>query len=168
MNGDNAGRRFLRRHFFKLAGFALVACVVLIAYARVSRKSAGPFALAADVPRGALVYAQFSDLPALVKRWDESKLKEQYLASTNFQQFRTQHLALKLIERWTEFNDALGFPLDALTVGEAAENRAALAVYDFGRLEMVFVAPLGEEKLAATQFFQNTDQFEETELPDGT
>lgn len=160
--------RFLRRHLFQFAIVALVACAVLIVYARVSKKAAGPFALAADVPRGALLYAQFSDLPALVKRWDESKLKEQYLASTNFQQFQTRHLALKLIERWTEFNDGIGFPLDALTVADSAEGRAALAVYDLGRLEMVFVAPVGEEKLAATKFFQNTDQFEETELPDGT
>src|SRR5436305_346860 len=33
---------------------------------------------------------------------------------------------------------------------------------------MVFVAPISEEKLAATKFFKSTDQFEETELPDGT
>jgi hypothetical protein len=168
MIGHGAGRRFLRRHFFKLVVIAIIACAVLIAYAGVSKKSTGPFALAADVPRGALLYAQFSDLPALVKRWNESKLKERYLASTNFQQFQSQHLALKLVERWSEFNDAIGFPLDALTVGEAAENRAALAIYDIGRLEMVLVAPIGEDKLAATKFFQNTDQFEETELPDGT
>lgn len=160
--------KFLRRHFFKLAVVVLLACAALIAYARMSKKSAGPYALAADVPRGALVYAQFSDLPALVKRWEESKLKERYLASTNFQQFQSRHLALKLIERWEEFNSAVGFPLDDLTIGEAAENRAALAVYDIGRLEMVFIAPVGEEKLAATKFFQNADQFEETELPDGT
>src|SRR5437868_5787708 len=168
MIAHGASRRFLRRHLFKFTIIVLVACAVLIAYARVSRKSTDPFALAEDVPRGALLYAQFSDLPAFVKRWNESKLKEQYLASTNFQQFQSRHLALKLIERWSELNDGIGFPLDALMVGEAAEDRAALAVYDIGRLEMVFVAPISEEKLAATKFFQNTDQFEETELPDGT
>src|SRR4051812_23646960 len=168
MIAHNIGRRFLRRHFLKLAVIMLVACAVLIAYARVSKKTTVPFALAGDVPRGALLYAQFSDLPALVKRWDESKLKEQYLSSTNFQQFQSRHLALKLIERWSELNDGIGFPLDTLTVGEAAEDRAALAVYDIGRLEMVFVAPISEEKLAVTKFFKSTDQFEETELPDGT
>jgi hypothetical protein len=168
MNARKACHKFLRGHLLLLAVIVLLACAVLIAYARASKKSASQYALAADVPRGALLYAQFSDLPPLVKRWDESKLKEQYLASTNFQQFQSRHLALKLIERWEEFNDAVGFSLDALTVGEAAENRAALAVYDIGRLEMIFVAPISEEKLAATKFFQNTDQFEETELPDGT
>src|SRR2546430_15534443 len=161
MSAWKAYHRFLRRHLFLLAAIVLLACVMIIAYARSSKKSVSPYALAADVPRGALVYAQFSDLPALIKRWDESKFKEQYLASTNFQQFQSRHLALKLIERWQEFNDGIGFSLDALTVGEASENKAVLAVYDFGRLEMIFIAPVSEEKLAATKFFQSADQFEE-------
>src|SRR3954452_1059044 len=97
MGTDGAGRRFLRGYLLKFLVIALVACAVLIVYARVSKKSTGPFALASDVPRGALLYAQFSDLPALVKHWDESQLKEQYLTSTNFQQFQSRHLALKLI-----------------------------------------------------------------------
>lgn len=168
MSAEQAGNKFLRGHLFLLASVLLVAGAILIAYAQSSKKSVNPYALAADVPRGALLYAQFSDLPALIKRWDDSKLKEQYLASTNFRQFESRHLALKLIERWQEFNEAVGFSLDELTIGEAAENKAALAVYDFGRLEMVFVAPINEEKLMATKFFQSADQFEETELPDGT
>ena len=168
MVGRKDGRGFLRQRFFIVAALTLLACAVLIAYARVSKKQATAFPLAADVPRGALVYVQFSDLPALVKRWDESQLKERYLASTNFQQLQGRHLALKLIERWEEFNSAVGFPLEALTISETTERGAALAVYDVGRLEMVFVAPVGEEKLAATKFFASADQFEETELPDGT
>lgn len=168
MFARNVGRRFWRRHLFKLAVLALLACALVFAYASAQKRSAGAYPLAADLPRGALLYAQFSDLPALIKRWDESKLKERYLASTNFQQFQSRHLALKLIERWEEFNNALGFPLDALALGQAAENRAALAVYDIGRLEMVFIAPIGEERLAATKFFQNVDQFEETQLAGGT
>ncbi|HEY0378043.1 MAG TPA: hypothetical protein VGC87_14080 [Pyrinomonadaceae bacterium] len=168
MIAGKSDRGVWRRRLFILGASALLGCVVLIAYARVSKRQAGAFPLSADVPRGALLYVQFGDLPALVKRWDESRLKERYLASTNFQQFQGRHLALKLIERWEEFNSAVGFPLDALTFSEAAEKGAALAVYDVGRLEMVFVAPVGEEKLAATKFFASADQFEETELPDGT
>jgi hypothetical protein len=168
MFARKVGRRFRRRHLFKLTTLTLLICVVLFAYAGAKKKDTGAYPLAADLPRGALLYAQFSDLPALIKRWDESQLKERYLASTNFQQFQSRHLALKLIERWEEFNNALGFPLDALSLGQAAENRAALAVYDIGRLEMVFIAPVSEEKLAATKFFQDVDQFQETELPGGT
>jgi hypothetical protein len=89
----------------------LIICAGLIVYARI-RSSKHPFELAEDFPRGPLVYGQFSDLPALIKQWDQSRLKQQYLGSANYNQFQHGHLALKLVERWEEFNNALGFPLD--------------------------------------------------------
>ena len=168
MIARQAWQKYLRSHLFKFAAAALIICIGIIVYAKSSRHSTGAFALAEDFPRGALVYAQFRDLPALVKRWNESMLKQQYLNSINFQQFRQRHLALRLVERWEEFNSALGFSLDDATVTESTENRAAIAVYDIGRLEMVFIAPLTEEKMALTKFFQSQEQFEQTELPDGT
>jgi hypothetical protein len=113
------------------------------------------------------VYAQFSNLPALIEEWDRSQLKERYLKSTNYQQLQTRHLVLKLMSRWQEFNDALGFQIDVPAISGAAETRAALAVYDIGQLDLVFIAPLSEEKIALTQFFTNKDQFEETEAPGG-
>jgi len=146
----------------------VIACAGLIVYARASRLSRNAFALAEDLPRGAIVYAQFSDLPAFIKRWDDSTLKQQYLDSTNFKQFERRHLALKLFARWQEFNDALGFELDTAAISGAAENRAAIAVYDIGRLDIIFIAPINEEQAAATAFFRGKDQFEEIELPDGT
>jgi len=151
-----------------LIAIVLVVCVGLIVYAKSARQTTGPYALADDFPRGPMVYAQFKDLPALVKQWNDSALKEQYLGSTNFQQLEKSHLWLKLSERLGEFNDALGFMLDAEALTGATENKAAIAVYDIGRLDLVFIAPLSEEKLAATKFVESQDQFEERELPDGT
>ena len=145
----------------------LTICAGLLVYAK-SRASKHPFDLAEDFPRGPLVYGQFADLPALIKQWDQSHLKQQYLGSANYKQFRHGHLALKLIERWEEFNNALGFPLDTATLSNTADARVAIAVYDIGRLDLVFIAPMSEEKLLATEFFKSKDQFEETELPDGT
>lgn len=163
-----ACRGYLRTKLFVVVPLVFVVCVGLIVYAKASKQMRGPFDLAEDFPRGALVYAQCKDLPALIRQWNESTLKQQYLNSTNFQQFQQRHLALKLVERWEEFNSALGFTLDAATISESSENRAAIAVYDIGRLEMVFIAPISEERSAATKFFQSKDQFEQTELPDGT
>jgi hypothetical protein len=164
----SACQKRLRPHLVKLICIMLVVCVGLIVYAKSTRRAQGPFALAEDFPRGPLVYAQFKDLPALFKGWNDSALKEQYVGSTNFEQLGKSHLWLKLGERWGEFNDALGFMLDAEALTGAAENNAAIAVYDIGRLDLVFIAPLSQEKLAATKFFQSQDQFESRELPDGT
>jgi hypothetical protein len=168
MSQQRARQKSLRPRLIILISLVLIVCVGLIVYAKSARQASGPFALADDFPRGPLVYAQFKDLPALVKEWDESALKEQYLGSTNFQQLGQSHLWLKLHERWDEFNDALGFMLDAEALTGASEKSAGIAVYDIGRLDLVFIAPLGEEKFAATKFFEGQGQFEERELPDGT
>jgi len=161
-------QKYLRGRHGAILCLSFVLSAGLIVYARSSRLSQNAFALAEDLPRGAIVYAQFSDLPAFVKMWDESTLKQQYLDSANFKQFEQRHLALKLLARWQEFNDALGFELDMATISGATEKRAAIAVYDIGRLDMIFIAPLNEEQAAATKFFRSKDQFEGIELPDGT
>ena len=151
-----------------LTALLVLICVALFVYARSTRSSKNAYSLAGDLPRGALVYAQFANLPELLKQWDQSQLKERYLSSTNYQQFQHRHLALKLISRWEEFNNALGFPVDLATIGSSTDGAAAVAVYDIGQLDLLFIAPISEEKVALTQFFSSKDQFEETEAPDGT
>src|SRR5256714_7772081 len=162
-------RRLLTRKGVVASAIILfVALASLLAYAKSLRAGRGQYELADDCPRGALVYAQASDLPALLRLWGDSKLKEHYLASTNFRQFESGHVGIKLAARAQEFADALGFTLDAAALVEATEKKAAMAVYDIGRMEFVFVARPGEEKVLSARFFQNKDDFEETELPDGS
>ena len=141
--------------------------VAFVVFGRTAHKPRGEYGLANDLPRGALVYAQFANLSALIEQWEHSKLKEQYLNSTNYRQLQHRHLMLKLISRWEEFNNSLGFQLDTAAITGATETKAALAVYDIGQFNLVFIAPLSEEKIALTQFFTNKDRFEEIETPDG-
>jgi hypothetical protein len=168
MSHKHARRRLFRLRFIVGAALALLMCAALLGYARAWREAQGAYALANDLPRGALVYAQCADLPALVKRWAESPLKQQLSSSTVWQQFAHRHLALKLADRWAEYNDAFGFNIDAAALAGATTNRAAVAIYDIGRLDLVLVAPLSEEQRAAALFFAHTDNFAEVALPDGT
>ncbi|MGH9835798.1 MAG: hypothetical protein ACRD9Y_22495 [Blastocatellia bacterium] len=159
--------QLLKRSLVVIA-LLIVFIIIGMAISVVSaRRAANSFELANDFPRGALVYAQFKDLRVALKQWDESSLKDRYLGSVNYQQLQTRHLAIKLVSRWNEFNDATGFPIDTSALGALADNRAAIAVYDIGRLDLVLIAPLSDEKFAATQFFQSKDNFEEIESPDG-
>src|ERR1041384_6633437 len=145
----------------------VLICVALIVYARSTRSSKNPYSLAEDLPRGALVYAQFQNLPELIKQWDQSQLKDRYLNSTNYQQLLHRHLALKLISRWEEFNNAVGFPIDLSAIGSSTDGAAAVGIYDIGQLDLLFVAPISDEKVALTQFFKSKDHFQEVETPDG-
>ena len=158
-----------RRSILQLITVVLVFIgVVFVVFGRTAYVTKGEYGLASDLPRGAFVYTQFSNLPALLEQWDRSQLKERYLKSTNYQQLQHRHLMLKLISRWEEFNTALGFQVDVATITGTSETEAALAVYDIGQLDLVFIAPMNEEKIALTQFFSNKDQFEEVESPGGT
>ena len=65
------------------------------------------------------------------------------LAGVNQQQFWTRHLANKLFARWEEFNEAAGFPIDLDAFSTVADNRAAIAVYDIGKLDLMLIAPMG-------------------------
>jgi hypothetical protein len=146
---------------------ALIAFGLLLNAVSASRAEKN-FELAADFPRGVLVYAQFQDLPALIKQMNESPAKDRFLASVNQQQFWTRHLANKLFARWGEFNEAAGFSIDLGAFGTLADQRAAIAVYDIGKLDLMLIAPMSEAKFQACRFIQGKDQFEEVELPDGT
>lgn len=161
-------RQLIKRSFFTAALIAALVCIGVAINAVSAGRAAGGFELANDFPRGAVVYAQFEDLPAAVKQWDESALKERYLKSVNYQKLWSRHLANKLFSRWEEFNAAAGFSLGASAFSAVADNRAAVAVYDVGRLDLVVIAPLSDAKFAATQFFQNKGAFEELETPGGT
>ncbi|HEV8593762.1 MAG TPA: hypothetical protein VGQ55_16775, partial [Pyrinomonadaceae bacterium] len=149
----------------KIRSLIVIALLLaMIAYAGKSAAKTDPFSPAKDMPRGALVYAQFSDLPSLIKRWNDSQLKAKYLDSENFHDLTNRHLGLKLASRWQEFSDAAGFPIDLGALSGFADGRASVAIYDIGKLDMVFVAPISDELFAATQLMQNSSRFEEEDL----
>ena len=75
--------KYLKSKPLLIIAVILIICAALFVYAR-TRPNKTAFSLAEDFPRGALVYAQFKDLPGLIKQWDQSQLKQQYLNSTNY------------------------------------------------------------------------------------
>lgn len=152
----------MKRKLFIFA--AAVLAVSLIAYSQLKSEA---FAPAEDFPRGALVYVQIEDLPAFAKLWNESEFKNKYLESENFTEFSNRHLGRKLASRWQEFNAAVGFDLDLETVSGFAQKRAAVAIYDIGRLEFVFIAPVSDEIFTATKLFQNKEKFSSEQLENG-
>lgn len=152
----------------KLKIFVIAAVIAAAGFIAYSQMKTQAFAPAEDFPRDAAVYVQIADLPALIKLWNESPLKEKYLASENFTDFANNHLGRKLASRWREFSDAAGFPIDLEVLSKLAGNQAAIALYDVGKLDFVFIAPVSDEIFAATKFARNRENFTEQTLGDGT
>lgn len=148
--------------------FGGIAVLALVAYAVVSAVRTRPFSPAADLPRGAPVYLQIEDLPGFIKLWNQSSFKDKYLESQNFDDLSKRHLGLKITSRWQEFSDALGMPIDTDVVASLADKRAAVAVYDIGKLDIVFIAPMNDAMFEATKLMQGSDKFDSEQLDDGT
>jgi hypothetical protein len=160
-------RQIIKRFLFATVLLAALVGAGILIDAVSAGRGRDDFEPAKDFPRGAVVYAQFNDLPAAIKEWNASALKERYEASVNREKFWSRHLANKLFSRWEEFNEAAGFSLSASALGAVADRGAAIAVYDIGRLDLVLIAPLDEGRFAATEFFLNKGKFEEREAAGG-
>jgi len=151
---------------YKVLIAALVTLSAFVIYAKVAG-GVDKFSPAKDFPNGALVYIQFADLNKAFDLWENSRLKSEYLNSINYEEFRNRHLALKIAERWNEFNSAFPMPLEAKYFKGLSETKAAVAVYDIGKLEFVFIAPMSDEKILASYFFRYNTGFEKNSLADG-
>lgn len=151
----------------KILSIALIFAVMsatFFVFAKISAQK-NNFKQAEDFPRDALIYVQIQDLPVFIKLWNESEIRRKYLESANFAEFENNHLALKLAQRANEINEAVGIFPDLGFASVLSENRAALAVYDIGKIEFVFIAPMsGEEKILASVLFQKQADFEEIRL----
>jgi hypothetical protein len=150
----------------KLRLLLILLLLAVIVFAGGAAEKHDPYSQARDFPRGPLVYAQVADLPALIRAWNSSELRSKYLDSQNFADLKQRHLGLKLASRWQEFCDAAGFSFDLETIAGLANNRAAFALYDVGRLDFVFIAPVSDEVFAASQFM-SSGQFEQEDLDSG-
>ncbi|HEY0460676.1 MAG TPA: hypothetical protein VGC97_16180 [Pyrinomonadaceae bacterium] len=155
------------RKIFSIALIFLALLAAGFVFARISSPK-NNFQQAEDFPRGCLIYLQVRNLSALIKLWNDSAIRQKYLESRNFADFQSNHLALKLIERANEINEAAGIFPDLSFASGLSETSAALAVYDVGKMEFVVVAPLSEEKILASKLFEMRPNFEEIRLDDET
>jgi hypothetical protein len=117
--------------------------------------------LAGVMPRGAMVYLQARDLSALMKRWMSSPVRDQYYKSSSFSAFSKSRIYIKLQDRKSDFQTALGFGLDEERLSELAGGASAISIYDIGKLEIVLVTEVSRARAIATTMFKQIPQFQE-------
>lgn len=143
----------------------LIAILVLALSHQSDGQQARPLAeqlrLAGVMPKGAMVYLQVRDLGTLMKTWLASPTHEAFYDSASFKNFEKSNIYLKFQDRKKDFETALGFGVDEARLAELAGGASAVALYDIGNVELVFVTEVGREKAIATALFKNTPQFQE-------
>ncbi len=144
----------------------IVIIVVAVAFAhRSDGQQARPLAeqlkLSAVMPRGAMLYIQASDLSALMKTWLASPVRAQFYDSDSFAAFQKSRVYLKLQDRKKDFESAIGVGLDEGRLAELAGRMSAVAMYDIGKVELVFVTEIARPRALASALFKQAPQFQE-------
>lgn len=113
-----------------------------------------PPALANLVPTGAVVYLEAKDFASLLGDWDASREKTAWLASANYQAFSRSALFLKLSQAQTDFATAAGVPPDYALMKSIAGANSAIAIYNIGELEFLYVTRMPSARALATDLWK--------------
>jgi hypothetical protein len=112
------------------------------------------------VPSGAVLYLQAKDFSSLLADWDKSQEKEAWLKSKNHDVFSQSRLLLRLQSAGDEFAKAAGVPVGADLLHQAAGKQSALALYDIGKLQFLFITRRASADSMQSALWQTRSQFE--------
>jgi len=128
----------------KLFTLAVLLCATAVVgwslYQRAASTAARPPAQL--MPEGALLCIEAKDFAGLLHDWNSSPEKAQWVKSDNYAVFSNSRLFLRLSKASDEFAAAAGIPPDMNFLGQAAGQESALAVYDIGELQFLYVTRL--------------------------
>jgi hypothetical protein len=116
--------------------------------------------LAETVPAGPLLYLEAKDFSRLVRDWNASPEKEAWVKSDNYAVFARSHLLLRLTDARDEFAAAAGFPPDMVLVEQVAGGESALALYDVGKLEFLYVTRLASARAVETALWKSRADYQ--------
>lgn len=119
-----------------------------------------PKALAGLVPAGPLLYLEARDFASLVHDWNTSSAKDLWLGSDNYQVFSRSRLFIRLKEAQDEFAAAIGFPPDMSLVESVAGGESALALYDIGKLEFLYITRTPSVRAMENALWRTREKFE--------
>ncbi len=137
-----------------------LAPLALVVRALMQAPAPAPSRLAEFTPPGALVYLEARDFASLLREWNMSDVKRLWLESDNFQVFSRSRLFLRLTDAHAEFAAAAGVPA-AMDLAEAvAGDQSAIAVYDIGKLEFLYITRLPSARAMENAPWRTRSTFE--------
>jgi hypothetical protein len=117
--------------------------------------------LANFMPGGALLYLESPDFSRLLREWESSRVKNQWLASASYSTFSNSNLFMKLNEVYGQYGEAAGFLPDMKSVAGMAGAESALALYEIRDVEFLYVTRISESALAKSALWSVRSQFEQ-------
>lgn len=111
-------------------------------------------------PEGALLYVEAKDFSSLLSKWNDSPQKRQWVKSANYEVFSNSRLLLRLKGASDQFTAAAGLPPDANFLKQAAGRQSALAIYDVGKLQFLYITQLSSGSSMESTLWQSRSRFE--------
>jgi hypothetical protein len=143
---------------------AALLCALLLAaatYVYLQQRAAPPARLASFMPGGALAYLEAPEFGHLLRDWDASQVKADWLASENFAVFSRSNLFTKLSQVYAEYGETAGFLPDLKSIVEMAGSQSALALYEIRDVEFLYVSHIAESGVVASPLWAVRAKFEE-------
>lgn len=138
----------------------IAAVTVGIGWAAFQKPPASDHPLSKSVPSGALLYLEARDFSSLLSDWSRSAEKRQWLGSSNYQVFSRSRLLLRLRDAGNQFATAAGLPPDMNLLSQVAGNESALALYDLGKLQFLYITRSPSARSMQSQLWQTRSRFE--------
>jgi len=143
---------------------AIVICVALvgagIGWAAYRAAAPPSVPLSKYVPAGPLLYLEAKDFASLLHDWNSSPQKAQWIQSSSYEVFSRSRLFLRLNGAGDQFAAAAGLPPDMDFLSQVAGERSALALYDIGNLQFLYITYLPSAKSMQTSLWQTRAKFE--------
>src|SRR5438270_1507249 len=149
----------LYRQFLILGALAL--CVSGIISWSLFRPQAAPMhPLDQITPEGAMLYIEAKDFSALLKDWNSSAERAQWLKSDDYRVFSNSRLFLRLGQASDQFAAAAGLPPNMQFLVEAAGKESAVTLYDIGNLEFLYITRLSSGNFLQSKLWQSRSKFQ--------
>ncbi len=137
--------------------FGLLALAVWMA-AQVGGGTPRP--VAALFPAGPALYLEAKDFQSLMNGWNNSAEKRLWLASDQYEVFSRSNLLLKLQRAQGEFAAAAGVPPDLALLSNVAGAESALAIYDIGKLEFLYITRMPAARITDSALWKTRGKYE--------
>ncbi|HYZ86928.1 MAG TPA: hypothetical protein VE621_21100 [Bryobacteraceae bacterium] len=133
----------------RILAVALSLATVAWMFAQVQQNATAP-SLDALFPQGPALYVEAKDLAASLRDWNASPEKAAWLKSDNYTVFSRTRLFMRLQEVQGEWQGVTGFSPDYPFAVSIAGTESALAIYDIGKLEFLYVSKLPDARVIAS------------------
>jgi hypothetical protein len=112
------------------------------------------------IPSGPLLYLQAKDFNSLLSDWGKSAEKSTWLRSSNYEVFSRSRLFLRLKDAEGEFSSVAGVPADVNLLHQVAGEQSALALFDIGKLQFLYITRLPSAAFMQSALWQTRAKFE--------